>query len=196
MDGLRYSLALIALLIWPPALVFWYVVHPLHRFWKRVGPPVTYTVTFSLMIVVALLVWNFRAHLLVLDLGSALPLQLLSIIPLCASIFLRQKRRKVLKIGVMAGLAEISPDQHVAPLLTDGIYSQIRHPRYLELLFSLVAFALFTNFGSLYIFLGIGCIGLYGIVLLEEKELRTRYGQTYLDYAKEVPRFFPRVRPS
>jgi len=58
----------------------------------------------------------------------------------------------------------------------------------------LAGFALLANYLALYLVLAVGGLGIWLIVILEEKELRERFGPAYDDYCRRVPRFIPRRR--
>jgi len=75
------------------------------------------------------------------------------------------------------------------------IYSILRHPSYFGLiLISLGGLFLRFSFYSIMSFLLV-LIGFYiHITFVEEKELIERFGNTYLDYKKEVPSLFVKPR--
>ena len=52
--------------------------------------------------------------------------------------------------------------------------------------------ALIANYLALYLIVALWLPGIYVIVLLEEKELRDRFGRAYDDYCRRVPRSIPR----
>lgn len=73
-----------------------------------------------------------------------------------------------------------------------GLFKHVRHPRYLAKVLAYFGFALIANFSGLYIYF-LASLGLvYLIVVLEEKELRDRFGAKYQAYARKVPRFIPK----
>jgi protein-S-isoprenylcysteine O-methyltransferase Ste14 len=51
------------------------------------------------------------------------------------------------------------------------------------------------NYLALYVALPLSLAALYLIVILEEKELRNRFGSQYEKYCHSVPRFIPRRAP-
>jgi protein-S-isoprenylcysteine O-methyltransferase Ste14 len=80
--------------------------------------------------------------------------------------------------------------------VTDGLYKYIRNPMHLGwalvligLSFTLSSLAILVFFLPVFIAAHI----LY-LKLIEEKELEKKFGQSYLDYKKRVPMFFPRFR--
>jgi len=194
LDDLRHLLALSALILWPPALVFWLLVHPLVGLWRRVGPTVCYGIVLSAMTATAALMVLLRARLLSVDFGLDPLLALLSPVPLAGAVLVAHHRRRVLGTRVLMGLAEVAPDRHATPLLREGIYGRIRHPRYVELFLALLGFSLFCNLLATYVLLAVVGVGLFVVVLFEEKELRQRFGAAWDDYARSVPPFFPRRR--
>jgi len=112
----------------------------------------------------------------------------------CASIYLRVLWRRVLRPWTILGLPEFSKRNQADKLVTKGIYSHIRHPRYLEVFLALWAIALFSNNLAVYV-VGLAYIPLiYLVVILEERELRIRFGTKYVDYCARVPRFIPRIK--
>jgi protein-S-isoprenylcysteine O-methyltransferase Ste14 len=77
-------------------------------------------------------------------------------------------------------------------LMTDGIYGVVRHPLYLAgiLIFTFnpyitVNSLMVTVLADLYFVIG---------ALIEEKRLRSRFGEEYEEYMKKVPRFIPSIR--
>lgn len=106
-DRLRYALALLVLMALPPGLLLWIVIHPLARFWRRLGPWWTY--------------------------------------------------------GLLSGPAV------------------------------LLASACFANYGGLYLATVLAIPFVLLVVVLEERELRQRFGQEYEEYSRRVPRFVPRM---
>jgi protein-S-isoprenylcysteine O-methyltransferase Ste14 len=91
------------------------------------------------------------------------------------------------------GLPEIHPERDRGDLVRTGIYGLVRHPRYLEFMVTFAALGLLTGAAGIFL-LAIVSLLMYLIVApLEERELRQHYGTAYDDYAREVPRFLPRL---
>jgi len=91
------------------------------------------------------------------------------------------------------GVPELAPDQHGIPLITGGIYSRIRHPRYVQFFLAVTGYALFCNYLALYLFLPVLAATMYWLVRIEERELHDRYGAEYDAYCSRVPRFIPKI---
>ena len=192
MDQARYVVALLMLVTFPPAVLVWFLIHPFVSFWRRLGPTRTWLVLTPVMLVVGYACYRVREPLLGEDLGTrwaliglALPLMVLSGI-------LRHRHRKHLSFRILTGIPELQPEGRPGKLLTEGIYGKLRHPRYVELVFGLTAWALVANHVGVYLLLLAVLAALYLIVLLEERELRQRFGEEYARYAARVPRFIPR----
>jgi protein-S-isoprenylcysteine O-methyltransferase Ste14 len=93
---------------------------------------------------------------------------------------------------ILNGYPEIAPSRYEKKLVTEGIYSRVRHPRYMQLLLALLGYAVLTNYLAVYVLFVASVFCIYLIVLLEERELRERFGQEYERYCQRVPRFVPR----
>lgn len=173
-------------------MLVWYVVHPLIGFWCRMGPIRTYTFLIMLILPAMRLLYSLREPLLRVHYRINWLLVIMAVQIFLISMLMGIVRMKHLKPSIMLGLPEIRGEGAPDKLLTEGIYSMIRHPRYVEVWLGLLAVALFTNYLTMYI-LVIAFIPLtYGVVLLEEKELCERFGEEYKKYCREVPRFIPK----
>jgi protein-S-isoprenylcysteine O-methyltransferase Ste14 len=104
------------------------------------------------------------------------------------------KRRRHLTPAILSGLPQLSQKHYPGVLLREGIYSRIRHPRYVEVTLWVLGYALFANFLASYLVAALTPAVLYLIVFLEERELAQRFGKEWEEYAREVPRFVPRRR--
>ncbi|MCH7490282.1 MAG: isoprenylcysteine carboxylmethyltransferase family protein, partial [Gemmatimonadetes bacterium] len=113
---------------------------------------------------------------------------------ICAAfgITIAVKRKKYLTTAILAGIPELSRGGEKGKLLTEGIYGRIRHPRYVEALLGVLGYALIANYLGMYILFVLTVPAIYFIVVLEERELRDRFGSAYEEYSERVPRFFPR----
>ena len=92
----------------------------------------------------------------------------------------------------LIGLPEVAPEKYQSTLVTQGIYSRVRHPRYVEMLLGKLAHALFTNYLAAYGVFALSVAGLALIVRLEEREL-CRNGRPFVRRAGVRPR--SRVSP-
>ena len=191
-EDTKYYLALIVVVTWPSALVFWYVIHPFVRYWRKVGTKLTYTVGISVMAVVSAGLFLIRGPLLSVHFGTDYFLLVLAAVVYVMAVAVYLQRKKHLTFGMLSGLPELDPNKHEQKLLTDGIYARMRNPRYVEVNLGLLAIALLTNYLAMYLLVPVFSLGIYFLVQLEEKELRARFGQEYEDYCKRVPRFIPR----
>ncbi len=107
---------------------------------------------------------------------------------------LSKKGRKHLTFGILSGLPELSKEQYPGTLLTEGIYAKIRHPRYVEVFLAVLAYAFAANYLAPYVLALVSVPAIYLIVILEERELKKRFGEAYEEYGRRVPRFIPRMR--
>jgi protein-S-isoprenylcysteine O-methyltransferase Ste14 len=192
MNTFAYWLALLTVVMVPPFMVIWFAVHPFTGFWQRMGPARTYA---SLTLPVFLLMWllyTLRGPLMRVHYGVNWLLVIPALQIFAVSMLIGFLRMRHLKPSIMLGLPQIRGERETGKLLTEGIYSLIRHPRYVEVWLALLAIALFTNYLAVYILAAAFIPLIYGVVVLEERELRQRYGDEYERYCAEVPRFFPK----
>lgn len=194
MDGVRYVVALFLLVVYPAGMSMWFVIHPLAGFWRRRKPVVTYSVVLAVAAAVAVALYRSRETLLAIEFGFNWILTVLGFCCLVSSALLEHKYRHQIKVSTLLGLPEVSASSE-SELLTEGIYSKIRHPRYVSLMLGISAFALFVNYLAAYVVVLAMVPILSVIVLLEERELLARFGDEFADYARRVPRFVPRDWP-
>jgi protein-S-isoprenylcysteine O-methyltransferase Ste14 len=189
----RYFFALLLVMSLPPAILLWYAIHPFVRFWRRLGPVWTYVVLSPLVVGLMLAVYLARHTLLQADLGTHYWLLIPTVLCLGFGGWIAWHRRKQLTQRMITGVAELSRDPSQSKLLTEGAYAVIRHPRYVEVVLWSAGYAFFANYLASYIAVLLAIPALYVVVLLEERELRDRFGSAYEEYARRVPRFVPRL---
>jgi protein-S-isoprenylcysteine O-methyltransferase Ste14 len=77
-------------------------------------------------------------------------------------------------------------------LLSDGVYARTRNPRYLEFLLSVLGFVAIANHVGTWLLWVLCFPGIHIVVLLEERELRDRFGAEYDEYCQRVARYLPK----
>jgi protein-S-isoprenylcysteine O-methyltransferase Ste14 len=178
----------------PGAVLFWFLVHPFVRFWRRIGLRRTLAIHYTVLAAYAASVFLLRKTLLAVDFGTNAILIAWAVPILAASIVLRLQISRHLRFSTLGGLPELAPESHPQPLLTEGIYSRLRHPRYVEVLLVMASLTLIANNLASYVNWVVGIPSVLVIVRIEERELRDRFGAEYETYCARVPRFVPRWR--
>jgi protein-S-isoprenylcysteine O-methyltransferase Ste14 len=192
MDTARYWMGVLVVTWLPPALLWWFLIHPFVGFWRRVGPKTTLVVMGIGYVAGIAALFPFRDAILWRDLGTRPVVLTLSAVLIGLSFWIAVRRKKQLTTRILAGIPELDPDPEPGGLLTEGIYAHIRHPRYVEIAVGTLGYALFSNWlGALIV--GLATLPLlHAIVLLEERELVERFGDEYERYRARVPRYVPR----
>jgi len=191
MPAVRYYVALLLLMFFPGGMLYWFLVHPFIGFWRRVGLRAALAAQFMLVALVAVAVYLARRPLLSIEYGDHPPLAIAGGALIAASIALRFVVSSRLRKKTLMGIPELAPDSQGVPLITDGVYARLRHPRYVQVAVALVGGALLTNYLAAYVACAAGLVALRLIVSLEERELRQRFGQAYDEYCARTPRFIP-----
>jgi protein-S-isoprenylcysteine O-methyltransferase Ste14 len=190
LEAARYYLSLGVWLTLPAAVVFWLVVHPLAAFWRRLGPVATYVATLAIMCGVAGVCWLWREPVMATRYPVRPGLVVLGLAFYALAALIEIRCRRYLKMKILVGVPELSAGDP-GQLLTEGIYSQTRNPRYLGLMTGMLGWSLILNFQIMYS-LTVSCVPcFYLITWLEERELRRRFGTPYEEYLERVPRFLP-----
>jgi len=85
--------------------------------------------------------------------------------------------------------------KHNKCLITHGVYSYVRHPRYAALVFLIYpAFALLVHSFLCLLSTLVGYVIFRLLAVLEERKLIQVFGQDYKNYMKETPGFIPKIR--
>jgi len=194
MEAAQYWIALLTIVTVAPVAPAWFIIHPFARFWRKVGLGTTYTVMLALVLLQAAGLLLIRRWLLSVHYGVSWPLIVVGIVLTAASMAIAVPRFRQLTPAMTIGVPEVSP-RGPGKLLTEGLYAYVRHPRYVEIWLGLMGFAFFTNHLAMYVLVAIYWPVMYAMVLLEERELRERFGEAYEAYCRRTPRFIPRLRP-
>ncbi len=149
----------------------------------------------ALYLAVAAAMYAVSEPILAVEYGTEWILIGLAVVVYLTSVSIEVRCRRLLSAGMLLGGPELNPKRGPGKLLSEGIYGEMRHPRYVAVLLGLIAVALFCNYLGLYIIVALSVPGLYVVAILEERELLDRFGEEYREYMRRVPRFVPR-RPS
>lgn len=193
LDKTLDALALVYAILLFPAPIFWLAIHPAIHFWRRFGKRSFW---------IALPIWVLPGTVLIL-LRHALFAQriqrnagtwALGGILVLVGVLIGRRVYRDLGLRRLVGLPEMEPHRHTGGVVRTGIYAWLRHPRYAEYMLTFMGLAWLTGAVGIFL-LAIATILLYLIVApLEERELREHYGVEYEAYARDVPRFIPRLR--
>jgi protein-S-isoprenylcysteine O-methyltransferase Ste14 len=194
MNTFRYYLALLYTVMLPPTLLMWVLIHPFIKFWRRVGLLWTYVMLTAVVCPGIVGLFLMRRTLLAVEFGTSWPLLALGVLCVAVAVRLRVRLHRHFSNQQLLGLPELAPDRYSQQLVTEGLHARVRHPRYLQYLLVLAGCALMANYFALYLTLAVLVPEIWLIVILEEKELRARFGPAYDHYCREVPRFIPRRR--
>ena len=181
MDQARYVIAVMLVVTLVPAISAWYVIHPFTRFWRRLGTVASFCVIYSLLISGCVLLWEFRAALVGSDLGFRPWLMLLAVPAAVLGVRIARARRRHLTQRILVGVPEISSADK-GRLITAGIYNRVRNPRYLEFVLLSFVYVAFANYTGTWVFYALTFPAIHLVVLLEERELRERFGAEYEEY--------------
>jgi len=188
----RYWTAALLFVTLPPAVFYWYLIHPFAGYWRRLGPWPTYLVITPLALAGYWGLWTIKDPFLTVEYGFDPLLTALGAALYAVAVALEIKRSRHLKLSILTGLPELRRDAGPGKLLDEGIYARIRHPRYVAITLGIGGFCLFANYQGLYLMWVAMVPALYLLVLMEERELRERFGHAYVEYSRQVPRFLPR----
>jgi len=192
METARYVVALITIVLFPPALIYWALIHPLTGFWRRIGLVFSYAIFLTIFTCLAIGFYFLNAVILRVNFGTNWILICFAVFLFGVGIVIEVWCRKFLSLATLVGIPELNPEGSKVVLLKDGIYGKMRHPRYAGATLGLLSMALFSNYLAPYILLLIWFPALYLITFLEEKELIVRFGEEYREYQRNIPRFIPK----
>ena len=192
MDTARYIFAVLIVSWLPPGMLWWLIVHPFVDVWRKIGPRPTLWIMGTLASAGVIGLTAIRDRLVGPDLGTRYTLVVAAAGLGAITTWIAVIRRRQLTTRILFGVPELDED-NPGTLLTDGIYAHLRHPRYVEVWLGTLAYACFANYlGAWIVWLATGPM-LHLVVLLEERELRDRFGGEYEAYVARVPRYLPRL---
>lgn len=193
LDKLLDAVALGYALLFFPAPIFWLIFHPAIRFWRRFGRR-AFWVALPVWVVCDAALILLRHHLLAVRVERNALTWTLGTALILAALWIGRRVFREFGWRRLSGLPEILRERDKGSVVSSGIYSRVRHPRYLEYMLTFLGLAFLTGAAGIFV-LAFATILLYLIVApLEERELREAFGPAYEAYAREVPRFIPRLR--
>ena len=194
MDTLRRVLGIVLVVGMPPALACWLVVHPFASWWRKLDVKVTYALLAMFITGMGALLFAVRGQLLGRDLGSDWVLTAIGAVLWLMSAGVSLLCSRQLSLKAFAGVPEVSRGAFPGQLLQEGIYGVIRHPRYLSVILGTVGCALIVGYFGAYVVVAVCLVGLWPLIVVEERELADRFGAEYVAYCSRVPPLLPRVR--
>jgi protein-S-isoprenylcysteine O-methyltransferase Ste14 len=189
MDTVRYVLGVLLVVGLPPGIVWWYVVHPMVGFWRRMGVRITMTVMGVFLAGGVGGLYMAREVLMGADLGQSPALGAMGLMLTLLGFRLAMARRKHLTNRILAGVPEVHSDADKRGVLLDkGPYAHVRHPRYVEVAVITFGYAAIANWVGPWVVAFLALPAIHAVVILEERELLERFGDAYGDYMLRVPR--------
>jgi len=170
-----------------PVPVYWLVLHTGVSFWRR-----HVRAGYWVAILVA---WGGGDGLLYHFRGSLLPIQqrpLVAVVAglalIAADVIIFVTAETVLGGRRLVGQAELTGR---GEMTTQGLYTRLRHPRYLGMMAAVLGACILAGSWSLWIVAACWWLLALASIRMEERELRRRFGSAYDDYACRVPALIP-----
>ncbi len=179
--------AAIVLFLQLPIPLFWFVWHPLMGFWRR-HTKASYIVALLLSwppVTVCIVV--FRRELFRPDWPPVWRI-IAGFALIVFEVWMFARLTRDLGVARLVGKVELAGGGSIA---RNGVYARIRHPRYLGSSLAILGACLLAGTRPMWVTAAIWTVSMLMAISLEERELRTRFGAEYEEYARQVPRFLP-----
>ena len=186
-DDFFRRLAALVLFAEFPVPLFWLVLHPRAAFWRgrmRAAFATAVLVAWGvggafLIIFHAALFANGRRPIWAIVLGLAL---------IVCDVWMFRIAQRDLGTARIVGKTELTGGGELA---RTGIYGRMRHPRYTGMFAGVAGAGLLAGTLQLWWVAAIWFPLAISAILLEEREMRQRFGTEYEEYCRRVPRFLP-----
>jgi len=159
--------------------------------WGKEGYAKIFSTTSILTLLIAFLSMNYWDWIYFITQPTLIQplLFVLGILSGLVGVVLSMIASRVISVSTVADMRT----DRKAELITDGIYSRIRHPLYLATVLVFLALALIYPFPVVIVFslsmIGYTMIGAY----IEERKLMKHYGDEYLEYKKTAGFILPKL---
>jgi protein-S-isoprenylcysteine O-methyltransferase Ste14 len=179
--------AAVVLFLQLPIPLYWFVMHPRVNYWRRHQKAGYLTGVLTAWLPVTACLAIFHRELFLRESPPAWNIALgLALILFEGWIFWRVHRD--LGIARLVGKTELSGGGEMA---CGGIYGRMRHPRYVGSLLAIAGACFLAGTRVLWIVAGTWTVLMMIAILMEEQEMRARFGAGYEEYCRRVPRFLP-----
>jgi len=189
MEAMLLGIAWLLVVVYSSIPLFWFAIHPFASAWRRLHwSPYRALLPIWAIIILAEIWITWPWHALRL---YSVPYMWLAALPFFA-LGWRTYRRIFSEFGgrKLSGEAELRPEEHEQQLVTSGLHRGMRHPIYFAHLCNMLGWAVGSGLAVNFVLLAISLIVTYPLmILLEERELEKRFGDSYRDYKTSVPLF-------
>ncbi|HLC73186.1 MAG TPA: methyltransferase [Candidatus Nanoarchaeia archaeon] len=189
------KIILLVLIAFSLPIPLWLII--LHIILKRCKGLIRKTTFFSLgllWILSLFLVFKYQLLIISTKFEPNIFIKTLALILLIIALLIDYKVIKVLGFKRLTCVVELQKKDKPDLLITNGIYKHARHPRYVEYFLLSLFIGLFFGYQFFIYFSVYILFGFYIATIFEEKELIKRFGKDYLEYKKNVPRFFFKIK--
>jgi protein-S-isoprenylcysteine O-methyltransferase Ste14 len=181
-----------------PVPVYWFILHARVNFWRRHVRTGYWVAVIGAWGVCDWALYHFRATLFhgaafpagpLFGAGTALiVMRLVGAALIALDLFTLTSVELELGGSRLVGHAELTGKGQLA---TRGLYTRVRHPRYLGMITGVLGGCLLVGTQSMWI-VGAAWLALtFCMIRLEEHELRLRFGSAYAEYSRRVPALLP-----
>lgn len=186
------AIAFFILALQLPIPVFWLIIHPGVKFWRRRSRRWYYGVAVASWLGLWAVLFGGYGWWVEERLPGQPLLAVAGFGFIAADLWLLRQVKHRMGWKVLVGLAELDPQRPESKVVSEGIYARVRHPRYLGAMMSWWGAALLTGATRLAVLVLVFTALALLVTELEERELLTRLGEGYADYRRRVPRLLPR----
>ncbi|MFY9690701.1 MAG: isoprenylcysteine carboxylmethyltransferase family protein [Candidatus Acidiferrales bacterium] len=183
-------LAAVVLFLQWPIPIYWFVVHPFGAFW-RTRPGAAFAVGLLASwppVTVSLILWR---HSLFRTGRPSVAAVVVGLLLILFEVWIFWRVGRDLGAARLVGKTELSGRGELAER---GIYARIRHPRYAGSFLAVIGACLLAGGWVVWMVAAAWAGLMFVAILMEEAELGRRFGASYRDYCRRVPRFIPVIR--
>lgn len=174
-----------------PVPIYWLILHKLVLFWRKHVRAAFLVAVVAAWGIVDVFLYRFRLELFRRDAVSWLAL--LGLVLIGVDVFTLAKSEAVLGGRRIVGHSELAGSRE---LVARGLYTRVRHPRYLGMMSGVLGACLIIALPPLWAASVVWLLLALLSIRAEEHELHARLGPAYAAYAERVPALLPfRVRP-
>ncbi len=182
----RY-IALVVFFLDLPVPIYWLILHPLTDFWRRHVRVAFWIAGLGAWTAGGVFVMAARQRLIAPGTLTA-PMIAVALLLIGMDVVLLLKADRDLGHSKLVGHAELTGKLELS---MRGMYSRVRHPRYTGMIAAVIGACLLAGsrwaWECFFVWFALVMIS----ILLEEREMRRRFGNLYEEYCRRVPRFLP-----